>query len=256
MIKFNWAIVFTATGYPSDIFDLGNQIKVPNLPALVHQFLLELSHPEASESSDHMDALLADREASGRFQIKDLAVFHSASATFSSRPCDVTGQSGFQRELIRANPCYRGHKRYDCVLVEQNPRVPGLQGMFVAQVKLFFSFKYEGKEHPCALLRWFRITDDGLDRQANMWVVEPEKISESPDSVLEDRMAVIHIDCIFRAAHLIPVYGKDPVPNTPVLHFSNVVGMYAGYYVNKYADHHMHETLDETWQEEEEEAEA
>ncbi|KAF8267256.1 hypothetical protein EI94DRAFT_1581957, partial [Lactarius quietus] len=49
-------------------------------------------------------------------------------------------------------------------------------------------------------------------------------------------LAVIHIDCIFHAAHLIPIFGESFVPNhvTP----DNSLEYFKGFYVNHFIDHH------------------
>ncbi|KAG2056595.1 hypothetical protein BDR06DRAFT_864493, partial [Suillus hirtellus] len=47
---------------------------------------------------------------------------------------------------------------------------------------------------------------------------------------------IIHIDCIFHAAHLIPLYGTNFLPCTITLHDS--YNVFCAFYVNKYADHH------------------
>ncbi|KAF8553111.1 hypothetical protein OG21DRAFT_1414849, partial [Imleria badia] len=47
------------------------------------------------------------------------------------------------------------------------------------------------------------------------------------------------IDTIYRAAHLIPVYGKHFVP--PFLHPMQSYDSFRLFYVNKFADHHSFE---------------
>ncbi|KAH7921240.1 hypothetical protein BV22DRAFT_1019790, partial [Leucogyrophana mollusca] len=50
---------------------------------------------------------------------------------------------------------------------------------------------------------------------------------------------VIHTDTIYRAAHLIPVYGVEFVPDN--LKFHHSYDAFHTFYVNKYADHHAFE---------------
>ena len=52
-------------------------------------------------------------------------------------------------------------------------------------------------------------------------------------------LQIIHIDTVLRAAHLIPVFGEDRVPES--LHFSETLDAFKLYYVNKFADHHANE---------------
>ncbi|KAG2737482.1 calcium ATPase [Suillus brevipes Sb2] len=49
-------------------------------------------------------------------------------------------------------------------------------------------------------------------------------------------LAVIHIETVFRAAHLIPIYGSEYIP--PSLKFYQSLDTFGSFYVNKYADHH------------------
>ncbi|KAG1733927.1 uncharacterized protein EDB91DRAFT_1057261, partial [Suillus paluster] len=52
-------------------------------------------------------------------------------------------------------------------------------------------------------------------------------------------VSVIHIDSIFRAAHLIPVYGTSLLPHEITAHHS--YNIFCAYYVNKYTDNHAFE---------------
>ena len=67
-----------------------------------------------------------------------------------------------------------------------------------------------------------------------MWVVEPDF---HPDGSAFS--AVIHLDSILRAAHLIPVFGQDTISTDIPLAYS--LDVFSSYYVNKYIDHHAFE---------------
>ena len=54
-------------------------------------------------------------------------------------------------------------------------------------------------------------------------------------------VAIIHIDSIARAAHLLPVFGSSFVPEE--LHFSDALDVYCAYFVNNNVDHHCNEFL-------------
>ncbi|KIJ64676.1 hypothetical protein HYDPIDRAFT_89545 [Hydnomerulius pinastri MD-312] len=69
-----------------------------------------------------------------------------------------------------------------------------------------------------------------------MWVVKPEYTPSGRRS-----LAVVHLDSIARAAHLLPVYGPSVLPED--LHFSQSLDAFRAFYVSRYADHHMHEFL-------------
>jgi hypothetical protein len=67
-----------------------------------------------------------------------------------------------------------------------------------------------------------------------MWIVKPDFNDDGTHCA-----SVIHVDAIFRAAHLMPVYGKDAVPR--YLSFTQTLDAFNSYYVNKYIDHHAFE---------------
>ena len=67
-----------------------------------------------------------------------------------------------------------------------------------------------------------------------MWIVKPDLAKDGTHNA-----SVIHIDTIFRAAHIMPVYGNDPVPRH--LSFTQSLDTFNSYYVNKYIDHHAFE---------------
>ena len=51
--------------------------------------------------------------------------------------------------------------------------------------------------------------------------------------------AVLHLDSVVRAAHLVGVYGKHFIPKGLVPEQS--LDLFRSYYVNKYIDHHSFE---------------
>ncbi|KAG1727773.1 uncharacterized protein EDB91DRAFT_1014248, partial [Suillus paluster] len=50
---------------------------------------------------------------------------------------------------------------------------------------------------------------------------------------------IIHVDSIYRAAHLIPVYGKQFLHHS--INLRNSYDSFRTFYVNKYADHYAFE---------------
>ena len=60
-------------------------------------------------------------------------------------------------------------------------------------------------------------------------MVAPSFIGES------ENLAVIHIDTIVHSAHLLPIFGHQPVP--PSVSFYKSLDVYHGFYVNGFADH-------------------
>lgn len=68
-----------------------------------------------------------------------------------------------------------------------------------------------------------------------MWMVERDT---TPDGAASS--AVIHIDTILRATHLIGVYGREFIPRGILP--CHPLDIFHSYYVNKYIDHHAFET--------------
>ena len=129
------------------------------------------------------------------------------------------------REHIRATPSWRqGHPRYDCVFLNSRPELDGMRALDVVRVLLFFSFTFEDVTYPCALVRWFSVVGNEPDEDTGMWMVRPEVTDDGlPD------ISVIHLDCIVRAVHLLPVYGDNPIPRSISLH--NSLDAFAAFYV-------------------------
>ena len=166
--------------------------------------------------------------------ILTISIYTSAVASFYV-PSDICGIKGMCREWIHASPSWcKGAPHYDTILVETDPEYTGMSGTDVTQVKLFFSFRYEGIEYRCALVDWFSHIGDGPDEDTGMWVVEWD-VDLYGNQILQ----VIHIDTVIQCTHLIGVYGPDPV--STLLTFSDSLYAFHTYYVNKYADHHSFE---------------
>jgi hypothetical protein len=161
-----------------------------------------------------------------------ISVFHSAAATFHA-PSDPSGTHGMRRERIRSTPSWRGPKpRRDCAFVVEDEMKPGMSGMNVVRVILFFSFEYEGIYYPCALVEWFERVH--LDPVTGLWVVRPDIIHRR-----QNRRSVLHLDSFLRGAHLIPVYGTEMLPVG--FDYSDSLDAFSAFYVNKYIDHHANE---------------
>ena len=112
-----------------------------------------------------------------------------------------------------------------------------ISGYTVACVLLLFSFEYASENFPMALVWWYILSDNARcrDKATGMWLVEHKYQDEEP------LLAVVHVDTIFCAVHLLPFFRQERVPQ----HFShsNTLNMYSMFYVNKFADHHSFETL-------------
>ncbi|KIK45312.1 hypothetical protein CY34DRAFT_78172, partial [Suillus luteus UH-Slu-Lm8-n1] len=64
-----------------------------------------------------------------------------------------------------------------------------------------------------------------------MWTVRPAHHANHSLHI-----SIIHIDLIYRAAHLIPVYGGRFISYD--LKYYQSYDTFQAYYMNKYADHH------------------
>ena len=112
-----------------------------------------------------------------------------------------------------------------------------MRGLDVARVFLFFSFMHMGVYYPCALVQWFTIIGDKPDDETGFWMVEPEVQQDG-----RPFLAVLHLESIFRAAHLTPAYHtSDFVRRSITMH--NSLDEFKIFYVNKYVDHHAFETV-------------
>lgn len=216
-------------GYPRLLVPLSTHINQPHFPEAFRRFLWDQLHPNSDISS--ADIPLVDCP---QFYGK-INVYHSAVARFYA-PSDLCGAGGMYREMIRANPNWRGeYARYDTVFVETNAELQGMLGMVIGRTLLFFSFEWHGIEYPCALVHWLVPVGDTPNDVTGMWVVKPEFEGNRRS------LAVVHIDCIVRAAHLLPVFGSSALPED--FHFSVSLDVFRSYFINKYADHHVHEFL-------------
>ncbi|KAG1874418.1 hypothetical protein F4604DRAFT_1880883 [Suillus subluteus] len=89
--------------------------------------------------------------------------------------------------------------------------------------------------YECAVVLWFNVIGDAPDKDTGMWVVQPSFDDHSPD------ISVIHIDAIYCAAHLLPIYGTDLIPHH--LKFHQSLDNFHAFYVNKFVDHHTFEIV-------------
>ena len=203
---------------------LADHLDYPTLPALIAEFLHLQLHPTLAEAPPNLPIPNIGR----------ISVFHSAVAMYYA-PSDPSGIGGMHRERIHATPSWRkGPSRLDTIFLEHDSSAPGMKGLLVARALLFFSFQFNGTTFPCALVHWFSVLGSECDEDTGMWIVEPDFYGSG-----QRVLAVVHMDTILRAAHLVPVYGEKKIPMP--LHFSETLDVFRAYYVNKFADHHANE---------------
>jgi hypothetical protein len=196
-------------------------LQQPNFTHLIRQFIYAQCHPGIDHIPDNLPP----------FHEK-ITLHASAIATFYA-PSDISGIGGMRSEYIRAMSNWRKKcPRYDCVFVNSDPSAAGMRGLEVARVRQFFSFRYAGVTYPCALVQWYSRVAEEPDEDTGMWVVEPDFNLDGSRF-----MAVIHLDSIVRAAHLLGVCEQDEAVPTD-LSCDNSLDSFPFFFVNKYADHH------------------
>ena len=227
-----------APNYPHSLHGLGQRIGHPNLPDLVWKYLFHQVHPGAdADANAHQPSAVPHHiNPSHAERVK---VFHSARTIFCA-PSNPSTAAGMFHETIRATPSWnRGEipgPRYDCVFISNGEDSENnMSGLLVARVLLFFSFMFGGEHHQCALIHWYSIFGDQPDPDNGMWVVTPDYFGGAPN------LSVIHIDSIFRAAHLLPIFDANPLPRT--LKYTSTLDSFEGFYVNNYIDYHAYETV-------------
>ncbi|TFY56536.1 hypothetical protein EVJ58_g7581 [Rhodofomes roseus] len=214
-----------AKGYPKLLGDLSAHISRPEFTTCIGHFLAQQLH----EDPEDEDVLATYTLPNLR-----LSVYPSAVATFYA-PADPSGPGGMRRERIRATPSWRSEgARYDCAYIVKDSAQEGFRGLDAVRIRLLFSFKFNGILYPCALVEWFEPIGDEPDEETGMWMVEPEL-----DADARRPCQVVHLDSIFRAAHLLPVYGEDPLPIG--FRAQDSLDAFRAYLVSKYVDYHAHE---------------
>jgi len=108
-----------------------------------------------------------------------------------------------------------------------------MRGLDVVRVLAFFSFTHRNKLYPCALVHWYSIIGDDPDEDTGMWMVSPDMVEGSPE------VSIIHLDTIFRAAHLLPSFGQAHLARG--ITYYNSLDAFLAFYVNKFIDNHAFE---------------
>ncbi|OBZ70718.1 hypothetical protein A0H81_09500 [Grifola frondosa] len=208
---------------------LGDEIHQPRLLELIRRFLYDQLNPDSA-----LPGLDVPIHECPLFQ-EQISVFYSAAATYYA-PSDPSGVGGMHREHLRATPWWwRTAPRFDCAFINHDSSRAGIFGLDVVRIHLFFSFKFRGIKYPCALVRWYERMSDEPDEDTGMYIVQPESKHGAPV------LSVVHLDSIVRAAHLIGVYGNEPIPDNLTEH--NALDAFRFFYVNRFADHHAFETI-------------
>jgi hypothetical protein len=211
-----------------DASKIAAAVSQPDLIPLICHFLHDQLHTVSDSSSTATSPLPLP------FFDEPISVYTSAVATFYS-PSDLCGTQGMHREHICAVPSWRrGPGRYDCVFVNTDPTAKGMRGLDIARIRSFFSFRFRGQFYPCALVHWYSRIGDSPDEDTGMWRVRQDHNADGSLSA-----AVLHLDSLVRAAHLIGLYGKHFIPKG--LSLEHALDLFQSYHVNKFIDHHSFE---------------
>ncbi|KAN0101066.1 hypothetical protein V8E55_001050 [Tylopilus felleus] len=120
--------------------------------------------------------------------------------------------------------------RHDYAFVYSQPGRPGMCGLDVIHILTFFTFGHYTKEYPCVVMHKYTISNEA-DEDTGMWVVQPAYNTRwQPD------LTIIHLNTLYRTAHLIPIYGNRPISTE--IQADNSYNSFHAFYINKYVDHH------------------
>jgi len=212
-----------------DIAALAAELDIPHFLSLLRYFLHSQLDPTDARHPEEIPLEECP------FYNGKLCVYNSACSMFFA-PSDLSGVHGMRREHIRSCPMWRKEgPQSDCVFIVTNPQAEGMCGLDVAHVLCFFSFDYLGTRYPCAVVHWFDRVGDSPDESTGMWIVHPGHQTRNVRNI-----AVVHIDTIYRAAHLIPVYSTHNIDSRDFRPHRSY-DMFQSFYVNKFADHHTFE---------------
>ena len=203
-------------------------------PTLVKKFLYKqlYSNSQVSFSEVLMRAYL---EIGGKIHM-----FQSTVAIFRA-PSDISSVYGMCCEHIQAmSSWWNGPGRYDCVLVNSDPEIEGVQGFDIAHVFLFFSLQHGNKVYPCALIQWYSYVNFEPDEDTGLWKTTPDAYADG-----SPWLAVIHVNAIFRTVHLLSVFDTgELISRATTMH--SCLDTFKTFYVNNFADHHSFANL--TWE--------
>ena len=91
--------------------------------------------------------------------------------------------------------------------------------------------------YPCALIQWYSYVGSEPDEDTGLWKTEPNVNANSGPC-----LGVIHVDAIFCAVHLLPVFcTAEFISRAITMHTS--LDTFKVFYVNKFADHHLFANL-------------
>jgi hypothetical protein len=213
-----------APKYPRRLDSLAAHLRVPSLVQIAYEFLCD------QQAIGVADAPMIHTALSDII----VSVHHSATATFHA-PTDPSGVGGMRREVIRSTLSWRGKPRHDTIFVNNDTDLPGMRGLLVARALHFLRLDTQhGESFPCVLVHWWEIVGNEPDEDTGMWVATPQFTGLGAVPFLQ----FIHLDCVLRASHLLPVHQADRQNWVPVRHdHTKTLDTWTHYYINKWVDH-------------------
>jgi hypothetical protein len=146
-------------GYPHDVDSLAEAINQPLFPEVLQHFLWDQLNSGLSTFPQDIPL-----DECPRFQ-GCINIFHSAISCFYA-PSNLCGTGGMYCERIQSNPNWCGeYAQYDTVFVETDVELPGMCGMLIRRVLLFFSFLSVARiTHVCSYSGLFQLGMDQMTR--------------------------------------------------------------------------------------------
>lgn len=162
---------------------------------MIQQFLYNQLYPDSKIPSSQLEITVYP-DFNGR-----ISIFYCASATFHA-PSDISGVNGMHHEFIQATPSWRqGAPQYDCIYINSAGESEGMPGLEITRVMAFFAIVHDEVEYQCALVHGFSHEGTKPNDVTGLWVMEPESDGDGNPS-----LDIVHLDSIYCAAHLLPVF--------------------------------------------------
>ena len=209
-----------------------DQVGKHNLIWLIQEFVYEQQHPGSSPCN------IPDLPPF----YKTITIHTEAVATFHA-PSDLSSIGGMKCEHIHAVSCWRGDPGcYDTLFINapandvdgnaEDLPTHGIQGLEVACAHLFFPFTLNGVKYPCTLVHWFSHTTDTPSDITGMYTVETDYLPNGKPVT-----AVVHLDTVFRAVHLLPISSNHPTLSKHQ-HHEQTLDLFSEFYINQYINYH------------------
>ena len=203
-----------------------DQVGKHNLIQLIQEFVYEQQHPGSST-----------RNMPNLPPFYTIITIHTTAIATFHAPSDLSGIGGMKCEHIHAVSHWRrGPGHYDTLFINapadnvddnaEDLSACGIWGLEVACAHLFFSFTLNGVTYPCALVHLFSHMTDMPNDITGMYTAKPDYLPNGKPTT-----AVVHLDTVFRAAHLLPVFSNHPVLSKDQRH-EQMLDLFSEFYVN------------------------